>query len=193
MDTVAEHFREAVISSYHENCPLRFKRDNYKSSWWNKSLKKQRNEVRRTLNRAKESGATNRPDLIDPALLRPGRFDKLLYIGPCTDKESKLSVLKALTRKFSLSNDVNLIEVVKISPKNITGADFYGICSSAWSSAVRRLIKRIENGEIDSEYGQDVIVNFQDFGEAMMNVKPSIKSEDLLYFEKLKRELGSNQ
>ncbi|XP_074026455.1 peroxisomal biogenesis factor 6 isoform X2 [Leptinotarsa decemlineata] len=91
-------------------------------------------------------GATNRPDLIDPALLRPGRFDKLLYIGPCTDKESKLSVLKALTRKFSLSNDVNLIEVVKISPKNITGADFYGICSSAWSSAVRRLIKRIENG-----------------------------------------------
>ncbi|XP_074026462.1 peroxisomal biogenesis factor 6 isoform X3 [Leptinotarsa decemlineata] len=138
-------------------------------------------------------GATNRPDLIDPALLRPGRFDKLLYIGPCTDKESKLSVLKALTRKFSLSNDVNLIEVVKISPKNITGADFYGICSSAWSSAVRRLIKRIENGEIDSEYGQDVIVNFQDFGEAMMNVKPSIKSEDLLYFEKLKRELGSYQ
>ncbi|VEN36997.1 unnamed protein product [Callosobruchus maculatus] len=45
-------------------------------------------------------GATNRPDLIDPALLRPGRFDKLMYVGPCTDVKSKHSVLKALTRRI---------------------------------------------------------------------------------------------
>lgn len=45
-------------------------------------------------------GATNRPDLIDPALLRPGRFDKLLYVGINQDVESKTSVLKALTRKY---------------------------------------------------------------------------------------------
>ncbi|CAG9816067.1 unnamed protein product [Phaedon cochleariae] len=139
-------------------------------------------------------GATNRPDLIDPALLRPGRFDKLLYIGPCTDKESKISVLKALTRQFNLDTDVDLAEIVGICPKNITGADFYGICSTAWSSAVRRLIGALESGEASSENvsQKEVIVNFQDFANAMRNLKPSISTDDLQYFDQLKREMSSN-
>lgn len=87
-------------------------------------------------------GATNRPDLIDPALLRPGRFDKMLYIGPAVDVNSKTLILKALTRKFSLCEDVKLEEVVAMCPSNVTGADFYGLCSNAWMSAVRKIIMK---------------------------------------------------
>ncbi|CAG9864772.1 unnamed protein product [Phyllotreta striolata] len=139
-------------------------------------------------------GATNRPDLIDPALLRPGRFDKLLYIGPCTDDQSKISVLRALTKRFNLDKDVNLEEIVGVCPKNITGADFYGICSNAWLEAARRLVNSIENGLVSSDdvTAEDVVVGFNDFKSSLVDVKPSINPRELVYFEKLKNELCSN-
>lgn len=134
-------------------------------------------------------GATNRPDLIDPALLRPGRFDKLLYVGPCTDFNSKVSVLQALTRKFRLSEDAVLEQIVKDCPTNVTGADFYGICSNAWMRAVQRLINSGADKDLTAK---DVVVGLEDFKHAIKNVKPSVTSEDLQYFEKLKKELASN-
>ncbi|KAK4873529.1 hypothetical protein RN001_015558 [Aquatica leii] len=133
-------------------------------------------------------GATNRPDLIDPALLRPGRFDKLLYVGPCTDLDSKISVLKALTRKFKLDRSVNLEDVVKICPKNITGADFYGLCSVAWLSCVRKLIEKTSPENLTSN---NVIVTMDDFKTALKDLKPSIKPEDLAYFQNLQKQYTS--
>ncbi|XP_045463449.1 peroxisomal biogenesis factor 6 [Harmonia axyridis] len=136
-------------------------------------------------------GATNRPDLIDPALLRPGRFDKLLYVGPATDSISRLSVLKALTRKFNLSEEVNLEDIVELCPNNISGADFYGLCAESWMHAVRRTIHQ---GSLDIKNitGKEIIVNMDDFKYALSTVTPSVTSEDLLYFEKLKNEISSN-
>ncbi|XP_050312239.1 nuclear valosin-containing protein-like isoform X3 [Anthonomus grandis grandis] len=138
-------------------------------------------------------GATNRPDLIDPALLRPGRFDKLLYVGPCADPDSKVSVLKALTRKFNLSPDLDLKELVLTCPKNVTGADFYGICSCAWSTAAKRLIGDIQRDGLNADdYScKDIQVRTEDFLQAIRSVKPSISEEDLKYFDNLKRELSS--
>ncbi|CAG2184765.1 PEX6 [Mytilus edulis] len=82
-------------------------------------------------------GATNRPDLLDPALLRPGRFDKLLYLGVSQDTDSQLKILQALTRKFKLEKNLELRNVVEKCPKNLTGADFYALASDAMLNALK--------------------------------------------------------
>merc|ERR1711871_1235381 len=84
-------------------------------------------------------GATNRLDLLDQSLLRPGRFDRQVYLGLPTDDASRLSILKALTRKFDLAPDVDLAALMgtgKVSD-GFTGADFYALASDALMNAIR--------------------------------------------------------
>ncbi len=92
-------------------------------------------------------GATNRPDLIDPALLRPGRLDRLVYLGVNEDEAAKENILLAITRKFNLSADVNLSVVARSCPANLTGADLYALCSDAMLTALQRQIDTLERGE----------------------------------------------
>ncbi|PVU91344.1 hypothetical protein BB559_004180 [Furculomyces boomerangus] len=89
-------------------------------------------------------GATNRPDLLDSALLRPGRFDKMVYLGVSNSHESQLNILNALTRKLTLSDDLDLMNVAKKCDYNLTGADFYALCSDAQLKATLRSIRQID-------------------------------------------------
>lgn len=76
-------------------------------------------------------------------------------------------------------------------PENITGADYYGLCSEAWMAAVRRLIKA--SGDCNDVYEPDeVIVSKNDFFESIGCLRPSVKVEDLQYFERLQNEFSTN-
>ncbi len=107
-------------------------------------------------------GATNRPDLVDPALLRPGRFDRLV-LAPAPDEEARLEILKIHTKGMPLGKDVNL----KLLAKEIggySGSDIAALCREA---AMRVLRKDIKGKE----------VRMQHFREAMEGIKPSLTPE----------------
>lgn len=138
-------------------------------------------------------GATNRPDLLDPALLRPGRFDKMLYLGLSDTHDKQLRILEALTRKFRLGPDVSLRRVAESMPFTYTGADLYAICSDAMLKAITRQCTAVDfrikslhdgNGAVTPAYFFDhlatpddieVTVQQQDFINAMRELVGSVR------------------
>ncbi|MEM4373857.1 MAG: CDC48 family AAA ATPase [Nitrososphaerota archaeon] len=123
-------------------------------------------------------GATNRPDLLDPAILRPGRFDRLVYIPP-PDERSRLEILTIYTRDMPLAEDVSLEDMASRS-EGFSGADLESLCREAALAALRR--------DINSEK-----VTRIDFEEAFTLVKPSISPQMLREYERLGEVLRSSE
>lgn len=126
-----------------------------------------------SLNNVVVIAATNRPDIMDPALLRPGRFDKSIFIGP-PDKESRKSIFGIHTRGKPLADDVD-IEKLANETEGCTGADISAICNEAVMNAVRRLIakgKQPTDEEINA-----CKVEPQDFEQALDKFGPKKRAE----------------
>ncbi|KAL1006167.1 hypothetical protein UPYG_G00068760 [Umbra pygmaea] len=132
-------------------------------------------------------GATNRPDLLDQSLLRPGRFDKLVYVGINEDKVSQLQVLKAIVRKFKVEPSVSLQDVVERCPSQLTGADMYALCSDAMMFAIKRKIAQVTDG-LDTE-DTPLILSAEDFNQALDCLKPSVSEQELLKYKLIQQKL----
>ncbi|KAI3352687.1 hypothetical protein L3Q82_020153, partial [Scortum barcoo] len=133
-------------------------------------------------------GATNRPDLLDQSLLRPGRFDKLVYVGVNEDRDSQLQVLQAIVRKFQLDSAVVLQAVVDRCPTHMTGADLYALCSDAMTAAIKRKISLIDAG-LDSE-DSPLRLSADDFSAALENFQPSVSEQELLRYRDIQQKLA---
>ncbi|KAK4492575.1 hypothetical protein RD792_003390 [Penstemon davidsonii] len=139
-------------------------------------------------------GASNRPDLIDAALLRPGRFDKLLYVGVNSEASYRERVLQALTRKFKLHEDVSLYDIAQKCPPNFTGADMYALCADAWFHAAKRKVRLANSDSGSSDQADSLVVEYEDFIEVLRELSPSLSMAELKKYELLRDQFqGSSK
>ena len=119
-------------------------------------------------------GITNRPDMIDNAILRSGRLEIILYIQP-PDEKGRLEIIKILTSKMRLTSDVNLNEIA-LSTKNYTGADLAALCREAAVNAMENNSEKI---------------NSKNFAIGLKKVKPSITKEVDHWYDTIKEEVSN--
>jgi len=121
-------------------------------------------------------GATNRIDAIDPALRRPGRFDREIEIG-VPNKEGRKEILEIHTRGMPLSPDVDLDELASLT-HGFVGADLANLCKEAAMLALRKFVSKIpEEGVIPVNVLEHLKVTKSDFMTALKNIKPSALRE----------------
>ncbi|KAF9207149.1 AAA ATPase cdc48 [Haplosporangium sp. Z 27] len=148
-------------------------------------------------------GATNRPDQIDGALLRPGRLDQLIYI-PLPDEASRLAVLKSTLRKSPISTEIDLTHIAKTT-HGFSGADLTEICQRACKLAIRENIEadirkereRRERGEEEAmdEDEEDLVpeITRSHFEEAMKFARRSVQDSDIRRYEMFAQNLQNSR
>lgn len=146
-------------------------------------------------------GATNRPNAIDPALRRPGRFDREIEIG-IPDEQGRLDILLIHTRGMPLTEDVDLASIAKVT-HGFVGADLEALSKEAAMRSLRRILPEInlDQPNIPAEILNKIKVTKQDFDEALRDVqpsamrevvvqKPNVKWEDIGGLQQVKDELA---
>lgn len=119
-------------------------------------------------------GITNRPDILDNSLLRTGRLDLVLYVPPPEEK-GRLEIIKILTRRMPLANDVKLQEIA-VSTQNYTGADLAALCREAAVNAMRNNSLKISSN---------------DFAEGLKQVSPSITREVSQWYNQVRQSISN--
>jgi len=122
--------------------------------------------------------ATNRPDIVDPAILRPGRFDRLIYV-PEPDEQSRVEILKIYTKNMPLSKDVDVTHL-SVLTKNYSGADIDALCREAAMHALRK--------DVDAKE-----VTLMDFQEALKRMAPSVTPDMEKWYKRFMQQIRQVQ
>lgn len=143
-------------------------------------------------------GATNRPDILDEALIRPGRLDQLIYI-PLPDKLSRVNVLKAVLRKSPIAPNISMDFLAELTD-GFTGADLTELCQRATKSAIRESIEADEQRKAlmrENPDGDQQMAEMEDpvpvitrkhFEEALSAARKSVTNYDLDKFEQFRKK-----
>lgn len=140
-------------------------------------------------------GATNRPDMIDPAMLRPGRLDKTLFIE-LPNAQERLDILKTVIKvnKTPLSPEVDLSAIAHDERcRNFSGADLSALIRESGVIALKKKFfqKPIDNQDDMMDDSDDaILVTPDDFERALNSVKPSVNDRDRAKYEKLNKKMG---
>jgi len=133
--------------------------------------------------------ATNRPDIIDSALLRPGRFDRLLFVPP-PDLEARKQIFKIHTRKTPLADDVNLDELAR-KTDGYTGADIASLANTGVMLALREHISKAKDPEDAKKRAKGLKVAKRHFDEALQKIKP-MSTEELKMYERFSEQFSDS-
>ena len=141
-------------------------------------------------------GATNRPDIIDPALMRPGRLDQLIYI-PLPDFKSRVQVFKAALKKSPVAKDVD-IDFVASKTEGYSGADIPEICQRAVKLAIRQSIekaaRRAEAGDsMQTDEEEHAEISRMHFAEAMKHSRRSVSDADIRKYDMFAQTLAQSR
>jgi transitional endoplasmic reticulum ATPase len=128
--------------------------------------------------------ATNRPDILDPALLRPGRFDRLIYV-PLPDARAREEIFKIHLRGKPLDKDVDIQKLVSLT-EGYTGADIAALCNTAAMIALRDFLNKYPNPEEARKHADELKITTAHFEEALKKVKPMSKAEYELYMRHIR-------
>ncbi len=148
-------------------------------------------------------GATNRPDVLDPAIMRPGRLDQLIYI-PLPDARSRVEIFKAALKKSPVAEDVSL-EALANALEGYSGADITEICQRACKLAIRQAIameherlKRVEANPEAMDTGEEEedpvpFITRGHFEEAMKYARRSVTDADVRKYEMFSQKLQTSR
>lgn len=131
--------------------------------------------------------ATNRPDIIDPAMLRPGRLDKLLYV-PLPSKEDRLSILQTITQELPIEKDKSInLEEINEKTDGFSGADIAALVRETQLNALKRMQKLIGIEGIEKENGALFRIEKADFDQSLKTIFKSVSDQDRKRYETIKK------